>query len=133
MPEVFKNFILCMLETEYEQFIIPTVAYYSIYLFFPILIGTNIKSLNKFYTKALFKNQDVSMYVLLYCIFALATAAILVQLGREVYTKFKNKTDELKKDLTCNDNDIENGVNNEVKNKEDDAISQAESSKILKM
>lgn len=133
IPEIFKNFMLCMLDVSFKQFIVPTLAYYSVYLCFPILIGTHIKSLKKFYNKGFFRNEDVSLIVMVYLAFAIAGMVLIGVIMQHVISAYKGMNDELKKDLTITNKvkqgDIENGKNQQ----DDDIVSQAESSKIFKM
>jgi len=129
IPQIYKNFVLCLLDIPFQDFYWPALLQYFPYLFIPLFIGSNLKSLTDFYHKGHIPNSTVYYSVLMFIFFFLVSLSLMGYLTWFAYTELNKLKHEHKKDLTDNNNgDLEKGLH-----KDDDVVSRAESSKILKM
>ena len=130
IPQIYKNFFLCLFDISFKDFYWPALIQYFPYLAIPLFIGTNLKSLTDFYHKGHIPNSKVYYSVIVFFFFFALSLALISYLTWFAYTELAKIKKEHKKELI--DIHKENDVNTELE-KDEDAISRAESSKILRM
>jgi len=129
IPQIYKNFFLCLLDVPFKEFYWPALLQYIPYLFIPLFIGSNLKSLTDFYHKGHIPNSSVYYAVIVFILFFLLSLSLMGYLGWFAYTELSKIKKEHQKDLTDNHKgDLEKNLQ-----KDDDVVSRAESSKIFRM
>ena len=124
IPQIYKNFFLCLFDISFQDFYWPALLQYFPYLALPLFIGSNLKSLTDFYHKGHIPNSTVYYSVIIFILFVMLSVALLGYLTWFAYSELSQIKKELQKDLTQNHKASGNPTNTQ---KDDDNISRAES------
>ena len=130
IPQIYKNFFLCLFDISFQDFYWPALLQYFPYLFLPLVIGSNLKSLTDFYHKGHIPNSTVYYSVLMFVSFFLLSLTLIGYLTWFAYSELSQIKKEMKKDLIQNHKATDNQTQVQ---KEDDNISRAESSRVFNM
>lgn len=130
IPQIYKNFFLCVLNVPLRDFMWPALVQYLPYLSLPLIIGSNLKSLSKFYHQGHIPNSRVYYSVLIFFGFFLLSLSLLGYLTWFAYNELAQIKQDHRKDLQENhkEGELQTHVEKDV-----DTVSRAESSKILRM
>lgn len=130
IPQIYKNFFLCLFDLSFRDFYLPALAQYFPYLTLPLFIGSNLKSLTDFYHRGRIPNAKVYYSVMLFSLFFLVSLVLVGYLGWFAYSELLRMKREQKQELA--DTHKAGPLKTELA-VDDDAVSRAESSKILRM
>ena len=130
IPQIYKNFFLCVFNVPLRDFMWPALVQYLPYLSLPLLIGSNLKNLSDFYHRGHIPNSRVYYSVLVFFGFFLLSLGLLGYLTWFAYTELTRAKQDHLKELQENHKEGERQTHVE---KDIDTVSRAESSKILKM
>ena len=109
IPQFYKNFILSIMNVNLKEFLIPNILHYIPYLLLPLLIGSNLKSLQNFYKNGKIPNKTVYFYFVCFSIFIGLSIILLIVLASLAYKKVQKMTNLKKTNLVEEEmNDIEN-------------------------
>ena len=78
IPQIYKNFFLCLFDISFQDFYWPALLQYFPYLALPLFIGSNLKSLTDFYHKGHIPNSTVYYSVIIFILFVMFLPKILV-------------------------------------------------------
>ena len=130
IPQVYKNFFLCIFDISFNDFYWPALAQYFCYLGLPLIIGHNLKSLTQFYHRGNVPNSAVYYSVLTFGLLFILSICLFTYLAMFAYRELNKMKDDFSKGLTETHKEDTKTQVNEL---EPDNVSQADSSKILKM